>query len=346
MGCIRNPGFELGDQDWIKPPSGVIEKDAANARSGLWVARLVESDFPDFISNTLQTRAGMRVSASLWAKQSADHDAAPRVRLQWRDKDGTQINQSGGTLITAGETLYLQSTATDLVAPARTKSVRVLMDGGNGSVGTVWFDDVSASGDIIEDLPPEATIISQRLIESTTEATFEPLVGGNKFSTFNAGMSDKWAGRWTFKSALPGGNLEPIQSWLRRLGKRRMFFAFNADRRSPQNGVVNGMVVDGPTDQGVNELPIRNGTANTTALREGDYIEVGSQYFALRRDLEIGPEGTGVAEVWPAIRTPFADGEDVITDDPKIVARVTSDIDYQSSATKVTEISISWEEVA
>ena len=84
---------------------------------------------------------------------------------------------------------------------------------------------------------------------------------------------------------------------------------------------------------------------STIALVAGDYMEVKDQYFQLQRDLKIGPEGTGEAIVWPAVRSTLADGEDLITNNPKMVARITSDLDWRRIEARPVEITISGEEV-
>src|SRR5690606_33260 len=114
-----------------------------------------------------------------------------------------------------------------------------------------------------------------------------------------------------------------------RIGKRERFFAFDPNRTTPLNGVVNGMVVDGGANGGNTRIPVRGGTPGTTPLVYGDYVEIRAQYFMVLRPLEIGPEGTGELIVWPSVRASIADGEDIITDHPKMVARQTSELDWR-----------------
>ncbi|KKK98846.1 hypothetical protein LCGC14_2638690, partial [marine sediment metagenome] len=183
-----------------------------------------------------------------------------------------------------------------------------------------------------------------RIVPADTIGVFDPLVGQDKFTEFNAGMSDKWSFVYTFIPAL-GADLGELISFIRRLGRVEKFFAFDPDRTVPLNGIVNGMTVDGPITNGTNKIPVKAGPVSSTALVAGDYMEVKDQYFQVQRDLLIGPEGTGEAIVWPAVRSTFADGEDIITDNPKMVARITSDLDWRRIEARPVEITISGEEV-
>jgi len=247
--------------------------------------------------------------------------------------------------VTQGQSGYIFEELQNVIAPDRTKFVRFNLRISDTPNGTAWLaDDAVASGDIIESIPVSATVSGYRIVPADTIAVFDPLIGPDKFSEFNAGMSDKWAGVYSFVPSL-GADLGELVSFLRRIGRVDRFFAFDPDRTVPLNGVVNGMTVDGPVTQGTSNIPVKAGPVSSTALVAGDYIEVKDQYFQLQRDLEIGPEGTGNAIVWPAVRSTFADGEDIITNSPKMVARVTSDLDWRRIEARPVELSFSWEEV-
>ena len=63
------------------------------------------------------------------------------------------------------------------------------------------------------------------------------------------------------------------------------------------------------------------------------------------RTSERGPEGAGGAIGGPAERSTRADGEDVITDNPKMVARITSDLEWRRVEAAPVDLTISWQEV-
>lgn len=341
---LKNPGFELGDQDWGKI-NAVIEKDAVNARSGDWVVRFpIGGSSAVTVAQLPAIRPGGKITTSAWFKQTSDHDATAEMRVRWFDKDDVQLSDSIGNSIPAGTTAYTQSLAIDRIAPDRTKKVAVLSSTGPSTLGLAWCDDNDMSGDIIEDIPATAKIASYRIVPADTIGVFDPLIGTDRFTEFNGGMSDKWSGVYTFIPAL-GGDLGELVSFIRRLGRTERLFCFDPDRTVPLNGIVNGMTVDGPITNGTNKIPVKAGPVSTTALVAGDYMEVKDQYFQLQRDLEIGPEGTGEAIVFPAVRSTLADGEDVITNNPKMVARITSDLDWRRVEARPVEITISWEEV-
>ncbi len=342
---LLNPGFELGDRDWSKITGSTIVKDAVNARSGSWVGVNAAGQDGHRPIVSFAIRPGSKITASFWGKHTADFDRATQLYVQWHDKDDAFLSQNLGNTIAAGTTAYTKSELIDAVAPDRAKFFKPLawVDG-TSTLGTSWSDDFDATGDIIESIPATATLSSYRMVPADTVGVFDPLVGPDKFTEFNAGMSDKWAGVYSFVPSL-GVDLGGLGSWDRGRGRTERFFAVDAVRTVPLNGIVNGMTVDGTTTQGTNKIPVKAGPVSSTALVAGDYMEVKDQYFQLQRDLEIGPEGTGEAIVWPAVRSTLADGEDVITDNPKMVARITSDLDWRRIEARPVVLAISWEEV-
>ncbi len=342
---LVNPGFELGDRDWIKGTGWSIINDAGNARTGAWVGKFVGTADAAMASIMFGVRPGSKVSASVFINSAGATAGNGYVRLSWRDKDTFAISTSLGSAIAFGGGGYAQSVLVDFVAPDRARFVRIDALVANTPIGTWYFDDFVATGEIIENLPSIAKIQSHTLVPARTVGMFDPLIGVDKFTEFNAGMSDKWGGVFTFIPLHPSDDLGELLGFLERLGRIERFFAFDPDRLVPKNGVVNNMTVDGTTTNGTNRIPVKAGPVSSTALVVGDYIEVKDQYFQLQRDLEIGPEGTGEAIVWPTVRSTFADGEDIITDNPKMVARVTSEVPRRSDHDKWTQLTMSWEEV-
>jgi len=341
---LKNPGFELGDRDWTKVAGSTISNDAVNARSGVWVGQAVTSQTGFTATPYFPIRPGLKISASAWWKHTSDRDAASFTLVQWFDKDKVVISQSVGSSVAAGTTSYTLSTLADAIAVDRAKSFLLRLFAGTATIGTAWVDDALLSGALIESLPLTAVISGHRIVPADTIGVFDSLIGTDKFTEFNAGMSDKWSGVYTFIPSL-GANLGELVSFIRRLGRTERFFAFDPDRVVPLNGIVNGMRVDGPVTNGTNKIPVKAGPVSTTALVAGDYMEVKDQYFQLQRDLEIGPEGTGEAIVWPSVRSTLANGEDVITDNPKMVARITSDLDWRRIEARPVDLTISWAEV-
>ncbi len=343
---LLNPGFELGDRDWTKEAGWAIAKDIPTARSGSWRGVFTGSAGTSLLSANFPVRPGNKISFSAWLDGSAATAGVGRINISWRDKDATLL--AGGSIgnnVAFGQSGYLQSSLTDVVAIDRAKSVFVQIRVTNSPNGTTWLaDDGLLTGDLIESIPATAIIASHRIVPADTVGVFDPLVGQDKFTEFNAGMSDKWSGIYTFIPAL-GADLGELVSFIRRLGRTERLFCFDPDRTVPLNGIVNDMTVDGPITNGTNKIPVKAGPVSSTALVAGDYMEVKDQYFQLQRDLEIGPEGTGEAIVYPAVRSTFADGEDVITAQPRMVARITSDLDWRRIEARPTDISISWEEV-
>ncbi len=342
---LKNPGFELGDQDWTKGSGWTIENDVANSRSGAWVAKKTagaDNGLDQFA--VVSVRPGGKLTISGWYKHTSNYDVATHIEVAWLDKDAVVLSSPNSNSIAAGTTAYTQATLTDSVAPDRAKSAIIRARPGVATLGNLWLDDLDMSGDIIETLPTTAIISGHRIVPADTVGVFDPLIGTDKFTEFNAGMSDKWSGVYTFIPSL-GADLGELVSFIRRLGRTERLFAFDPDRKVPVNGIVNGMTVDGPITNGTNKIPVKAGPVSSTALVAGDYMEVKDQYFQLQRDLEIGPEGTGEAIVFPAVRSTLADGEDVITDNPQMVARITSDLDWRRVEARPVDLTISWEEV-
>ena len=341
---LKNPGFELGDQDWTKGTGWAISKDLASSRSGSWRAVFTGSAEANLDSAlSLSVRPGLKISASAYFDGSSATAGTGVLRLAWFDKDSTLLSVSSSTGIAFGSG-YTQQVLTDIAAPDRAKFavIRAVVTTPNGS--TWRLDDVFVTGSMIESIPSSAVISSHRVVPADTIGVFDPLIGEDKFTEFNAGMSDKWAGVYTFIPSL-GADLGELVSFIRRLGRTERLFCFDPDRTIPLNGIVNGMTVDSATTQGTNKIPVKAGPVSSTALVAGDYMEVKDQYFQLQRDLEIGPEGTGEAIVFPAVRSTLANGEDVITENPRMVARITSDLDWRRIEARPVDITISWEEI-
>lgn len=342
---LPNPGFELGDRDWTKFAGSTIENDAGNARSGSWVGKSLPAQDGFSQAILLPIRPGLKITCSAWWKHTSDFDQTTQTIAQFFDKDISFLASVAGNSIPAGTTAYTQSQSIDAVAPDRAKFFWIRLDiSGTATAGTAWVDGADISGDLIEIIPSTAVISGHRIVPADTVGVFDPLIGTDKFTEFNAGMSDKWAGVYTFIPSL-GADLGELVSFIRRLGRTERFFAFDPDRMVPINGIVNDMTVDGPITNGTNKIPVKAGPVSSTALVAGDYMEVKDQYFQLQRDLEIGPEGTGEAIVFPSVRSTLADGEDVITDNPKMVARITSDLDWRRVEARPVDLTIAWEEV-
>ncbi len=344
---LLNPGFELGDRDWTKGTGWTIASDAPNARTGLWRGRHTGVTATDLMSSEIfKVRPGGKLTLSIWFDGEDATAGKGEAQIRYFDlNDNEVLRDLGSNAINFGQVGYLESLLTDSVVPDRAKSARITSRITTSPDGSSWYcDDAVATGEIIESIPATAKIASHRMVPADTIGVFDPLVGQDKFTEFNAGMSDKWSGVYTFIPAL-GADLGELVSFIRRLGRTERLFAFDPDRTVPLNGIVNGMTIDGPITNGTNKIPIKAGPVSSTALVAGDYMEVQDQYFQLQRDLEIGPEGTGEAIVYPSVRSTFADGEDIITDNPKMVARITSDLDWRRIEARPVEITISFEEV-
>jgi len=342
---LRNPGFELGDTAWTKGTGWSIADDPTNARSGAWVGVKAANGVDTSLTYSVfaSIRPGGKLSISGWLKHSGTYNSNSDITIRWLDDDDLTITSApSSSQLPAGTTSYTNLRAVDQIAPARTKSATIAVRSGSASVGSLYADDLEISGDIIETIPANATLSDYRIIPARTTARFDPLVGGAKFSDFNSGMSDRWAGVYTFTPQARGADLNDLLAMLNRIGKTDRFFAYDPDRATPLGGTVSGLAVNGAVAQGATVIPIDGGTASTTPLVAGDYVEIGSQYFQLQRDCELGPEATGELVVWPAVRTALADNEDVITDHPKMVARVTSDIEWTRRAGDLTSVSISF----
>ncbi len=339
---LPNPGFELGDQNWTKGGGWAILNNVAS-RTGAWVAQFTGTAALAISSGQFAVRPGGKLTTSFYFDGAAATAGIATSRVRWFDHAGITISDVDSTGIVFGSG-YTQEVLLDTVAPNRAKlvDIRARVNGSDGS--TWWVDDGEATGDIIESIPTTVAISGHRMVPADTIGVFDPLIGQDKFTEFNAGMSDKWSGVFTFIPAL-GADLGELVSFIRRLGRTERFFAFDPDRTVPINGIVNGMTVDGPITNGTNKISVKAGPVSSTALVAGDYIEVKDQYFQVQRPLEIGPEGTGEAIVFPAVRSTLADGEDVITNNPKMVARITSDLDWRRIEARPVELTIAWEEV-
>jgi len=193
-------------------------------------------------------------------------------------------------------------------------------------------------------IPSNVNIRRYRIVPSYTMAAFEPLIGNTKYSDFNAGMSDKWAGTYTFAAASEQ-ELFGLLAWTRRLKIDGEFFAFDPGHRVPFGGVVSGLVVDGGSQTG-STIDVKGATPSTTHLVAGDYFQISSQYFQVLEDFTTDGSGEGTISFFPSLRFSPSNNAPVITDNPVMVARLTSPVPHEMDFNKVAEITIAWEEVA
>lgn len=192
-------------------------------------------------------------------------------------------------------------------------------------------------------IPSAFRIKRARLVPGYTLAAFEPLIGEEKRSDFNAGRSDRWGGVYTFR-AEKEQQLYAIIAWTRKLRTDSEFYAYDPAHRAPFGGVVSGLQVDGSGQSGTT-LDIKGGPVSSTPLVAGDYFQLGAGYHQLVEDLTFDGSGLGTATFWPAMRVSPLNNNSVITDNPVMVARITSPIPTEVDPQKYAEITISWQEV-
>jgi hypothetical protein len=192
-------------------------------------------------------------------------------------------------------------------------------------------------------IPSAFKIKRVRLVPGYTLAAFEPLIGEEKRTDFNAGRSDRWGGVYTFR-AEKEADLYAIIAWTRKLRTDAEFYACDPAHRIPFGGVVAGLQVNGGSQTGTT-LSIKGGPLSATPLVPGDYIQVGTGFHQLVENLTFNGSGIGTATFWPALRVSPANNDAVITDNPVMVARITSPIPTEIDPQKWAEITISWQEV-
>lgn len=191
-------------------------------------------------------------------------------------------------------------------------------------------------------IPSNLIVRSKSFRPMRFQGSFTPYVGSTIYNSVNAGKSDRWHGVFSF-IPVNGSDMLTFEAWLLGLGKSGTFYAYDPTRVQPLGGVVSSMVVDGGGQTGYS-IQLRNGPVSSTPLLAGEDIQIGDQYFRLTSDFTTNSSGVGTANIWPAIRSSFADGETVVTDGPVLIARVTSKPDFRKEEAKPSEASISWEE--
>lgn len=192
-----------------------------------------------------------------------------------------------------------------------------------------------------EAIPDGMRIQRARIVSAFTQASFEPLVGQTRFSEFNAGQSDHWAGMYTF---VPMRSRQTVRlmAWIRRLKHTGNFYAYDPSHKVPANGVVAGLEYDGHTGDLVD---LSGGAVSATVLAVGDYIQIGTQYFQLLEDFVTDGAGEGTVQVWPTPRSGLSAGASVVTDNPVMEARITSPTPQGIETGRISQISIAWEQV-
>lgn len=194
-----------------------------------------------------------------------------------------------------------------------------------------------------EAIPSGLPIQRARILTAFTEAAFEPLIGATRFSEFNSGQSDRFAGVYTF-IPLEAPDIDRLVAWILRLKHSGTFFAYDPKSRIPLNGIVSGLQY---ASHAGDVVSFQNGPLSTNAvLSEGDYIQIDTQYFKLLGDLDTDGSGDGSAQVWPSPRSGLTATDAVVTDHPVMLARITSPAPQETDLSQSlrTQLSISWEQ--
>jgi len=138
----RNWNFEEGDVSWTKESAWAIVSDAANAKSGSWVARNT-STIGAALRNAqnVPVTAGETFYAECFAKHAASTaGAGTRVRIVGFNSAGSEVGMSLGNTISPATTTYTLSSATYTV-PAGVASIDVEVESIISS-GTAYADEV------------------------------------------------------------------------------------------------------------------------------------------------------------------------------------------------------------
>jgi len=107
------------------------------------------------ISQAINVKPGMSYHFSAWIKGKENNGGAG-ICVEWLDKDGKYINGRYPVPLTGQfDWTLLQSTTPELPSNAKSCQVTLLLQ--KGSVGTVWFDDVSLAE--IQPTPAQISLV-------------------------------------------------------------------------------------------------------------------------------------------------------------------------------------------
>ncbi len=145
---ISNPGFESGggitsgEEGWFGPSTATIELDAANAKSGNHVLKVVANNSNDdvFASKFYEVQAGENLYFEGWVKNTAGAPGNAGVQITWYNKDKTVLSNSTAFPNNPGTTYVLRTVSG--VAPANAHYARVSATLRSGTTsGSFYFDN-------------------------------------------------------------------------------------------------------------------------------------------------------------------------------------------------------------
>lgn len=227
---------------------------------------------------------------------------------------------------------------------------------------------------------PNIPIASSKFTLNVNQGTFESLFSRQKqIQNHASGKSDRWEGTWTTSTLTPD-QIRQVRAFFVQLdGVAKTFAAFDPDYRIPsfQKPVPVGFTsYAGSTTEfagsenefaGAGVGPATNVTAgvvngggqtgkklltkhwldlDTKVLKSGEYIQIGTQFYMLTKDVKTTLNGRATLDFEPAIRTSPEDGTPVIVENPVMISRLIEQFNgWETNPHKVGNVSIIFEEV-
>lgn len=187
----ENSGLEVGDVGWNKGTGWTIVNDAAEARTGSWVAkRAGQAGAATYLVNNLQktVEPGDKLYATAYVKGLAGTDGAGFATILFYNAAGAFL--SGAFGLPGATTSYTLSTLTATV-PAGAAIARLAL-GGNNTTGTICGDDMGMFRVAGSALIADASIITAKIADlAVTTAKIDNL------AVTNAKINDLDAGKIT-----------------------------------------------------------------------------------------------------------------------------------------------------
>lgn len=222
------------------------------------------------------------------------------------------------------------------------------------------------------DLPDGIRIKTQRFRLSDNQGAFESAFSRQiSVQSNGGGTADRWEGVWT-TPVLSKDNTRIMSAWMTSLKNRKnTFHGFDADWREPSTQVVDsGDILVGSENVQVGDESIlvgrgstpgigtvdgagQTGTSlntnwdqtNTTVLDTGDYAQVGVQILKALEPVETDGSGDAVFNFEPAMRTVPADGQQILTENTEMVARLAEVfVGWDTNSQKTGVFSFAFEE--
>lgn len=163
--------------------------------------------------------------------------------------------------------------------------------------------------------------------------------------SLSGGTGDRWEGVLEMAPLIdrPGSlELRTWWGWVNAVGLYGDFTIQDPDYTGAQSGIASALV-NGASQSGTS-LACDGVTASVVVLRQGEYFQVGTQFFVVAADVSSNGSGQFTVTFKPALRASPADNAVVTLNNPQLLLKLTSKPSKETDDLKFAVPVISFEE--